>query len=199
MSGIIGSRFNIRGSGLVGSLGTDGQVFTSSGAGAGAVFEAAAGGGGKILQVVNRETATNTTVTDHVAFGATDVYCAITPTLDTSKIFAITSGYTDIYGTSEVCTRIRIRVYVDIAGGGYNVISQFDYNVIQVQYQSASDSADEMMHSGWVALNLLHDPATTSEVTYKVYIRKDIENLAGDSVKYGGTAATMTLMEVDDA
>ena len=44
MSGIVGSRFNIRGSGLVGSLGTDGQVFTSSGAGASAAFEAAAGG-----------------------------------------------------------------------------------------------------------------------------------------------------------
>jgi len=44
MSGIVGSRFNIRGSGLVGSLGTDGQVFTSSGAGAGAIFETAAGG-----------------------------------------------------------------------------------------------------------------------------------------------------------
>ena len=41
MSGIVGSRFNIRGSGLVGSLGTDGQVFTSSGAGKSAVFEAA--------------------------------------------------------------------------------------------------------------------------------------------------------------
>ena len=44
MSGIVGSRFNTRGSGLVGSLGTDGQVFTSSGAGVGAAFEAAAGG-----------------------------------------------------------------------------------------------------------------------------------------------------------
>jgi hypothetical protein len=46
MSGIIGSRFNNRGSGLVGSLGTDGQIFTSSGAGVGAVYEDAAGGGG---------------------------------------------------------------------------------------------------------------------------------------------------------
>ena len=45
MSGIVGSRLNIRGSGLVGSLGTDGQIFTSSGASAGAVFEDAAGGG----------------------------------------------------------------------------------------------------------------------------------------------------------
>ena len=44
MSGIVGSRFNIKGSGLVGSLGTDGQVFTSSGAGAGAIYEDAAGG-----------------------------------------------------------------------------------------------------------------------------------------------------------
>ena len=44
MSGIVGSRLNNRGSGLIGSLGTDGQVLTSSGAGAGAVYEAAAGG-----------------------------------------------------------------------------------------------------------------------------------------------------------
>ena len=49
MSGIVGSRLNIRGSGLVGSLGTDGQVFTSSGAGAGAAFEDAAGGGAFVL------------------------------------------------------------------------------------------------------------------------------------------------------
>tara|TARA_Y100001951_G_scaffold6534_1_gene4059 strand:- start:2938 stop:3654 length:717 start_codon:yes stop_codon:yes gene_type:complete len=43
MSGIVGSRFNIRGSGLVGSLGSDGQAFTSSGAGTSIAFEAAGG------------------------------------------------------------------------------------------------------------------------------------------------------------
>jgi len=43
MSGIVGSRLNIRGSGLVGSIGTDGQALTSSGAGAGMVFEDSAG------------------------------------------------------------------------------------------------------------------------------------------------------------
>ena len=43
MSGIVGSRLNIRGSGLVGSLGTEGQALTSSGAGTGMVFEAAGG------------------------------------------------------------------------------------------------------------------------------------------------------------
>ena len=43
MSGIVGSRFNIRGSGLVASLGSDGQALTSSGAGTSIAFEAAGG------------------------------------------------------------------------------------------------------------------------------------------------------------
>ena len=54
MSGIVGSRPNIRGSGVVGKLGTDGQVFTSSGAGTGAVFEAAGGGA---VSAINNATA----------------------------------------------------------------------------------------------------------------------------------------------
>ena len=45
MSGIVGSYFNTRGSGVVAKLGTDGQVFTSTGAGLSQGFEAAAAGG----------------------------------------------------------------------------------------------------------------------------------------------------------
>jgi hypothetical protein len=44
MSGIVGSNLNIKGSGLVATLGTDGQVLTSSGAGVTAAFEDVAGG-----------------------------------------------------------------------------------------------------------------------------------------------------------
>ena len=45
MSGIVGSKLNIRGSGRIAKLGTDGQVLTSSGAGLQANYEDAAGGG----------------------------------------------------------------------------------------------------------------------------------------------------------
>ena len=45
MSGIIGSKINIRGSGRIAKLGTDGQVLTSSGAGVQLNYEDAAGGG----------------------------------------------------------------------------------------------------------------------------------------------------------
>ena len=44
MSGIIGSRLNVKGSGLVAKLGTDGQILTSAGAGLQAAFEDVAGG-----------------------------------------------------------------------------------------------------------------------------------------------------------
>ena len=44
MSGIIGSKLNVRGSGHVAKLGTDGQVLTSAGAGKSAVYEDVAGG-----------------------------------------------------------------------------------------------------------------------------------------------------------
>ena len=45
MSGIVGSKLNIRGSGLVASYGTDGQHLLSAGAGVSNVFETAAAGG----------------------------------------------------------------------------------------------------------------------------------------------------------
>jgi len=44
MSGIIGSKLNITGSGRIAKLGTDGQVLTSAGAGVGAAFEDVAAG-----------------------------------------------------------------------------------------------------------------------------------------------------------
>ena len=58
MSGIIGSKLNIRGSGRIAKLGTDGQVLTSSGAGVAVAFEDAAGGGLDWQSVVTASTLT---------------------------------------------------------------------------------------------------------------------------------------------
>ena len=61
MSGIVGSKFNHRGSGLVGSLGTDGQHMLSSGAGKKHVFETVAAA--SLQTNVQRKTADYTIVT----------------------------------------------------------------------------------------------------------------------------------------
>ena len=64
MSGIVGSRLNTRGSGLVGSLGSDGQVLTSAGAGKGIVFEAAGGGQSTLISTVTASDAATASFTD---------------------------------------------------------------------------------------------------------------------------------------
>ena len=91
MSGIVGG-MNLRSSGLVNnSSASDGQIFTGTGAGLPAGFEAAAGGGGKILQVgarfINSGTFVSTSGTYvQVDFSGTDFACEIVPTLGTSNL-----------------------------------------------------------------------------------------------------------------
>ena len=87
MSGIVGSRLNIRGSGLVGSLGTDGQVFTSSGAGTSATYEAAAGGG-KVVQMVTARYRgeQSSSVIDSTWYTLANPALAITPTATDNTI-----------------------------------------------------------------------------------------------------------------
>ena len=118
MSGIVGSYFNTRGSGIVAKLGTDGQVFTSTGAGLKQGFEAAAGGG-VVVQIVQTQktdvtsfsTGGNGTFTD-----MTGLSCAITPTKAGSKILIHVNlgvgAYENIVG--------GYLLTADIDGAGYN-------------------------------------------------------------------------------
>ena len=71
MSGIVGSYFNTRGSGVVAKLGTDGQVFTSTGAGLSQGFEAAAGGGA--WNLIKSQSITSSTADMEWIDGTSDV------------------------------------------------------------------------------------------------------------------------------
>ena len=72
MSGIIGSKFNHRGSGLVGSLGTDGQHMLSAGAGKTNVFETVSAGGGMWTKIKHQTITSDTDAMDFVD-GTSDV------------------------------------------------------------------------------------------------------------------------------
>ena len=160
MSGIVGSRLNIRGSGLVGSLGTDGQIFTSSGAGAGAVFEAAPGGGkiGQVLQGVGDtvQSFSSTTFTD-----LTSMTVDITPAATSSKMLVLVDLKFSA-SSSSVFARLmrddtaiyyndtledRVEVFTHDNNGGYTN-----------DYAYLKDSTAIYLDS----------PSTTSQITYKV-------------------------------
>tara|TARA_Y100001951_G_C11216047_1_gene225851 strand:+ start:61 stop:636 length:576 start_codon:yes stop_codon:yes gene_type:complete len=189
MSGIVGSRLNIRGSGLVGSLGSDGQVFTSSGAGVSAAFEAAAGGGkiAQVLQTVNTGTETAGSAT----------YVDIT---DFARTF-----------TCEA-TSSKVLILVDLKGqgkAGYRWWWQLmrDSTAIYVSDAMAATGGNTFPSGGegieqWVAM-YIDSPSSTSEISYNVewkcqsaetlYLNRTYTN----NVTAGGnTASSITCMEI---
>jgi len=179
MSGIVGSRHNIRGSGLVGSLGTDGQVFTSSGAGAGAVFEAAAGGG-KILQVVTATDSTNrsTTSTSFVT-GSNTLSVDITPATASSRIFiqVCVMHYVGTAGKS-----VHTTIYRDDA----NLASTYGMQSVYVTSSNAPGLNASM--------SITDSPSTTSAVTYQVYFAAQSGTTA--YLNYNSCLATITAIEI---
>ena len=169
MSGIVGSKFNHRGSGLVGSLGTDGQHMLSAGAGKTNVFETVAGGGGKVAQVVH--VAVTAITSDSTADSWEDISgftAAITPTADDSKIL----------------------VLIDFTGGanrqsGWRVVRATDTTLtdgIGDEAGSRIRSTKGTLFTGYTNTQtrfsstvILDEPATDSEVTYKLQWHKENE------------------------
>ena len=175
MSGIVGSRLNIRGSGLVGSLGTDGQVFTSSGAGAGAVYEAAAGGG-KVLKSYS-DTLEGSTITDSASYVDTGLEIAVDAPDSSGSIFlcmwthpAHSNAYGGNYGGAAALERA-------ITGGATTTLEG------DAWYVNSTDSGDWMTWQSSYAI--LDTPSTASVITYKVKFR--------ESSNIANTAATKFL------
>ena len=86
MSGIVGSKLNIRGSGRVAKLGTDGQVLTSAGAGVSAVYEDAAGGG-TILSVKSMKFTGTTSESGSAPTQLSDFDMSFAPTTSDGKLY----------------------------------------------------------------------------------------------------------------
>ena len=196
MSGIVGSKLNIRGSGLVASYGTDGQHMLSAGAGVSNVFETVAGGGGKIGQCIS------TTVTVATASCTADAYedmtgmtLNITPAATTSKIlvmFDINTGSQTGYSAKAQLVRDSTAIAVGAAAGSRSVCS--------VDLRNTSDQAQMIERS----MSVLDEPSTVSAVTYKLqwkesedttlYLNRSYQDT--DDARFGRAASTITALEV---
>ena len=118
MSGIVGG-LNTRGSGLILSSATDGQVLTATGAGMSAGFEAISSGG-KILQVVSDDLLSTTSTTSTTFTALSGLSATITPAATSSKILIL--GHLNIYhseGTYAMAVRLmRASTAIIIADAG---------------------------------------------------------------------------------
>ena len=200
MSGIVGSKLNIRGSGRVAKLGTDGQVLTSSGAGAGAVFEAAAGGG-KIGQVVS--TTKSDTWSESVGAGSfssivTGLTVDITPSATSSKILI----FVNMIITNNLGQPMGFGVWRDSTQIDLGDASSSRMRMSKGKINTVSTTYPEYMST-----NFLDEPSSTSAITYGVktacsssttkthYINRSVDD-TDNAHSSGRSTSTITAMEV---
>ena len=146
---------------------------------------AAAGGGGKVLQVVtsftpdcNGDTQSGT----YVAFGGADATLDITPTADTSKILLMApmTGYAG----HDVTETTFYRDSTNVNGNGNTGIGIW----------TGPPGGNNSYGAGFTWLD---DPATTSTITYSMKHRSNPGGTSAHAYSNYNFMTTMTAMEID--
>ena len=180
MSGIVGSYFNTRGSGVVAKLGSDGQVFTSTGAGLSQGFEAAAGGG-KIGQVVTAQLADEYSYSNTTFAALTDYTVTITPSATTSKIWL--QGHINWSASANYTLHLQLyRDAVEINSNSFSATSGYWGSGINEGYSVLRTAP----------VSFVDSPSTASATVYTVQQRWNVAtgyiNRIGASTVMAGTS-----------
>ena len=165
-------------------IGSTGQVLTVA-AGVPSWATPAAGGGGKVLQVVSAATSTNTNIAT-TTYTDTTITATITPTLSTSKILVIISAQFLTYSTSAV---VFIDSKAKLMRGATDILT----NNLMTQIEGASFN---LSLAGSYALTYLDSPATTSATTYKVQAAKLSSGTGVNYQQGGNNTSVITLLEI---
>jgi len=164
-------------------IGTTGQVLTVAG-GVPSWATPAAGGGGKVLQVVFASTGTETSSTSDI-FADTTLSATITPSSATSKVlvFASQNGLSKTGNDTHVMLRL-LRASTTIA------------NFERFAGYTANTDANGV---GGSSISYLDEPATTSATTYKTQFnsKTNSSTVYVQTAQGGiGSLSTMILMEI---
>jgi hypothetical protein len=166
-------------------VGTNGQVLTAdSTAATGIKWATPAGGGGKVLQVVNTTYSTSTTIAS-TTFTDTGLSLAITPTLNTSKILVMVSQ-----------PQTLVRSSANMGGQTKLLRGSTSLSISDYAYSTTAGSSDSSLATMF-NISYLDSPATTSSTTYKT--QGKVSTTADSSTNrynYSDALASITLLEI---
>jgi hypothetical protein len=166
-------------------IGTTGQVLSVVG---GVPAWASPAGGGKVLQVVQASTSTNTTVAS-TSLTDTGLSCNITPSSASSKILVLVNQNYFV----GVASNVNISFAFSILRGATQV---FDQPVNGGNYWNLDVAGLTWQHRNVYSATYLDSPATTSSTTYKT--QGALNNTSNRELKFQNESgvSTITLLEI---
>jgi hypothetical protein len=165
------------------AVGANGTVLTADSAEAtGLKWATPAGGGGKVLQVVNASTNTAVTVSNNT-FTDTTLTATITPSAATSKVLVLVSQSGGSKSNQNLANAITLR----LMRGATSILEFVKFG----NYTGATERLSGMSFS----CNYLDSPNTTSAVTYKTQLANN-NNGASVGVQEQDDYSTITLLEI---
>jgi len=146
------------------TVGTNGHVLTADSAEATGVKWAAAGGGGKILQVVQATTTTQTQVSS-TTFADSSLTASITPSAATSKVLVLVTQNLYLAGGGQSDQSAGMR----LVRGATTIFDRTTAQTWQINAPGGTSPA----FRGDANISYVDSPNTTSSTTYKTQIAVD--------------------------
>lgn len=166
------------------AVGTNGQVLTADSTAATGLKWATAGGGGKVLQVV-QGTLTGNSSTTSTTFADTGLSVSITPSASTSKVLIMYYHVADLVRSSATSAGASITLL-----RGATDLSIPSSNGEKIYLSGASGNLEL---SGTFTIQYLDSPATTSATTYKTQAKAT----SGSTLYTNQTGITSTIIAME--
>jgi len=145
--------------------------------------------GGKVLQVVQTATTSGTSSTSST-WAATNLTLNITPSSTSSKVYVSVSGGMNGWAGSAATTDQRggLKIYRKIGSGSFAELESSQSGQ-QVQYSRGGVYMP-------LSINYLDSPATTSQVTYTLYMRRESGTLTFSVIRDNNNQGQIIAMEI---
>ena len=166
---------------------TNGMVLTVDSGEATGLKYAAPAGGGKVLQVIQAQTTTDTTIATTTPTDTT-ITATITPSAASSKVLGIINGQ---------CRYNRTQTAIGIGGivkrGATTIV---DYEGYGLSYTQVNNSSSGVATGGTFNIAYLDSPSTTSATTYKLQAQVSTTADSGTSTWQVDAPSQIILMEI---